>query len=124
VHLNRLIKKYDLNVLYISGPGHGAPATLSNSYLEGVYSEVYPDRSQDEAGMQKFLNHSRFPAVLAAIAHLKRPARFTRVANLAIACRTRSAPLSTTLICWPWRWLVMAKRKPGRSLLHGTRTSF
>ena len=50
VHLNRLIKKYDLNMIYISGPGHGAPATLSNSYLEGVYSEVYPDKSEDIDG--------------------------------------------------------------------------
>src|SRR5690242_887876 len=61
VHLNRLIKKYNLNVLYISGPGHGAPAVLANSYLEGVYSEVYPDRSQDEEGMQKFFNQFSFP---------------------------------------------------------------
>jgi xylulose-5-phosphate/fructose-6-phosphate phosphoketolase len=61
VHLNRLIKKYDLNVIYISGPGHGAPATLSNSYLEGVYSEVYPDKSQDVAGLQKFLKQFSFP---------------------------------------------------------------
>ncbi|HJU11732.1 MAG TPA: phosphoketolase family protein [Candidatus Binataceae bacterium] len=61
VHLNRLIKKYDLNVLYISGPGHGAPATLANSYLEGVYSEVYPDRSQDETGLQKFFKSFSFP---------------------------------------------------------------
>ena len=61
VHLNRLIKKHDLNVLYVSGPGHGAPATLANSYLEGVYSEVYPDRSQDEAGMQKFFKSFSFP---------------------------------------------------------------
>ncbi len=61
VHLNRLIKKHDLNVLYISGPGHGAPATLANSYLEGVYSEVYPDRSQDEAGLQKFFKSFSFP---------------------------------------------------------------
>ncbi len=51
VHLNRLIMKDDLNVMYVSGPGHGAPATLSNSYLEGYYSEVYPDRSADETGM-------------------------------------------------------------------------
>jgi xylulose-5-phosphate/fructose-6-phosphate phosphoketolase len=51
VHLNRLILRDDLNVMYISGPGHGAPATLSNSYLEGYYSEVYPDRSPDETGM-------------------------------------------------------------------------
>jgi len=61
VHLNRLIKKYDLNLIYISGPGHGAPATLSNSYLEGVYSEVYPDKSQDVEGMQKFFKQFSFP---------------------------------------------------------------
>ena len=61
VHLNRLIKKYGLDLIYISGPGHGAPATLSNSYLEGVYSEVYPEKSQDEAGMQKFFRQFSFP---------------------------------------------------------------
>jgi len=61
VHLNRLIKKYSLNLIYISGPGHGAPATLSNSYLEGVYSEVYPDKSEDVAGMQRFFKQFSFP---------------------------------------------------------------
>jgi xylulose-5-phosphate/fructose-6-phosphate phosphoketolase len=61
VHLNRLIKKYDLDLIYISGPGHGAPATLSNSYLEGVYSEVYPDKSPDIEGMQKFFKQFSFP---------------------------------------------------------------
>ena len=61
VHLNRVIKKLDLNVLYISGPGHGAPATLANSYLEGHYSEIYPDKSQDEAGMLKFFKQFSFP---------------------------------------------------------------
>src|ERR1700751_612701 len=61
VHLNRLIKRYDLDLIYISGPGHGDPATLSNSYLEGVYSEVYPDKSEDLAGMQKFFKQFSFP---------------------------------------------------------------
>ena len=61
VHLNRLIKKYGLDLIYISGPGHGAPATLSNSYLEGVYSEVYPDKSEDLEGMQKFFRQFSFP---------------------------------------------------------------
>src|ERR1035437_920835 len=61
VHLNRLIKKYGLDLIYISGPGHGAPATLSNSYLEGVYSEIYPDKSQDVAGMQRFFKLFSFP---------------------------------------------------------------
>lgn len=61
VHLNRLIKKYDLNMIYISGPGHGAPAILSNAYLEGTYSEVYPDKSEDEEGMRKFFKEFSFP---------------------------------------------------------------
>jgi xylulose-5-phosphate/fructose-6-phosphate phosphoketolase len=61
VHLNRLVKKYDLNMIYISGPGHGAPATLSNAYLEGTYSEVYPAKSEDEEGMRKFLGQFSFP---------------------------------------------------------------
>ena len=61
VHLNRLIKKLGLNMIYLSGPGHGAPATLANAYLEGTYSEVYPDKSRDEAGLRKFLCQFSFP---------------------------------------------------------------
>jgi len=61
VHLNRLINKYDLNMIYISGPGHGAPATLSNAYLEGTYSEVYPNKSEDEEGMRRFFKEFSFP---------------------------------------------------------------
>ncbi len=60
-HLNRLIRKFDLDLIYISGPGHGAPATLSNSYLEGHYSEIYPDKSLDEAGLLKFFRQFSFP---------------------------------------------------------------
>ncbi|MGI4853259.1 MAG: phosphoketolase family protein [Janthinobacterium lividum] len=64
VHLNRLIRKYDLDVIYISGPGHGAPATLSNSYLEGHYSEIYPACSQDEQGMLTLFQRFSFPGAL------------------------------------------------------------
>ena len=60
-HLNRLIKKYDLSVMYIAGPGHGAPATLANCYLEGYYSELYPDKSRDEAALLKFFQQFSFP---------------------------------------------------------------
>lgn len=60
-HFNRLINKYGLNAIYISGPGHGAPAVLSQAYLEGSYSEVYPDKSQDAAGMQRFFKQFSFP---------------------------------------------------------------
>lgn len=61
IHMNRLIKKYELEVLFISGPGHGAPAILSQSYLEGVYSEVYPDKGEDVEGMRKFFKQFSFP---------------------------------------------------------------
>ncbi|MGD0826769.1 MAG: phosphoketolase family protein [Desulfobaccales bacterium] len=61
IHFNRLINKYDLNAIYISGPGHGAPAVLSQAYLEGTYSEVYPDKSEDLAGMQRFFKQFSFP---------------------------------------------------------------
>jgi xylulose-5-phosphate/fructose-6-phosphate phosphoketolase len=61
MHFNRLIKKYDLSAYFVSGPGHGAPAVLSQSYLEGVYSEVYPDKSEDLEGMQKFFKYFSFP---------------------------------------------------------------
>jgi len=61
IHFNRLINKYDLNAIYISGPGHGAPAVLSNAYLEGTYSEIYPDKSEDLAGMQRFFKQFSFP---------------------------------------------------------------
>lgn len=61
VHLNRLIKKYDLNMIFLAGPGHGAPGVLAPVYLEGTYSEVYPDKSEDEEGMQKFFKQFSFP---------------------------------------------------------------
>jgi xylulose-5-phosphate/fructose-6-phosphate phosphoketolase len=64
VHLNRVIRKYDLNMIYISGPGHGAPAVLSNCYLEGTYSEVYPEKSQDETGMLRLFRAFSFPGQL------------------------------------------------------------
>ena len=61
VHLNRAIKKYDLDMLYVAGPGHGGPALVGNTYLEGSYSEIYPDISQDEAGMEKLFTQFSFP---------------------------------------------------------------
>jgi xylulose-5-phosphate/fructose-6-phosphate phosphoketolase len=64
VHLNRVIKKYALDMFYISGPGHGAPAVISNCYLEGSYSEIYPDKSQDEAGMLRLFRAFSFPGQL------------------------------------------------------------
>ena len=61
VHLNRVIKKYDLDMIYVSGPGHGGPAIVGNIYLEGTYSEIYPNISQDEAGLRKLFIQFSFP---------------------------------------------------------------
>jgi xylulose-5-phosphate/fructose-6-phosphate phosphoketolase len=61
VHLNRLIRQYDLNMIYMSGPGHGGPALVGNVYLEGTYSEIYPHISRDEAGLRKLFRQFSFP---------------------------------------------------------------
>jgi len=61
IHLNRIIKRYDQSMIFVAGPGHGAPGVLGPVYLEGTYSEIYPDKSEDEAGMQKFFKQFSFP---------------------------------------------------------------
>jgi xylulose-5-phosphate/fructose-6-phosphate phosphoketolase len=61
VHLNRVIKRYDLDMFYIAGPGHGGPALVANTYLEGTYSEIYPNVSQDEVGLQRLFKQFSFP---------------------------------------------------------------
>jgi xylulose-5-phosphate/fructose-6-phosphate phosphoketolase len=61
VHLNRIISKYDLDMIYVAGPGHGGPALVGNTYLEGTYSEVYPSITRDEAGLKKLFSQFSFP---------------------------------------------------------------
>src|SRR5262249_3602404 len=60
-HLNRVIKKRDANMIYIIGPGHGGPGIVAHAYLEGTYSEVYPNVSQDEEGMKRLFKQFSFP---------------------------------------------------------------
>ena len=60
-HLNRVINEYDLSVMYITGPGHGGPGLVANAYLEGTYSEVYPNVSQDEEGLKRLFKQFSFP---------------------------------------------------------------
>jgi xylulose-5-phosphate/fructose-6-phosphate phosphoketolase len=61
IHLNRIIKKYDLNAIFLAGPGHGAPGVLGPVYLEGTYSEIYPSKSEDDEGMRAFFKEFSFP---------------------------------------------------------------
>ena len=66
VHLNRVIRNEDLNVIYVIGPGHGGPALVAHAWLEGTYSEFYPEVSQDEAGMRRLFKQFSFPSVFPA----------------------------------------------------------
>ena len=97
VHLNRLIKERDANVIYLAGPGHGGPALVANVYLEGTYSEVYPEVSQDTGGpaapVPPVLDPGRHPQPRQ---RARRRARSTRAASWATCCRTPSARPSTT----------------------------
>ena len=81
IHLNRLIKKFDLDMIFMAGPGHGAPGVLGPGYLEGTYSEIYPEKSEDELACAS--SSSSFPslAASAATARRKLPARSTKAAN-------------------------------------------
>jgi xylulose-5-phosphate/fructose-6-phosphate phosphoketolase len=61
VHLNRLIRKYDLDAIFLAGPGHGAPGVLAPVYLEGTYAEIYPNKGEDVEGMRQFFKEFSFP---------------------------------------------------------------
>src|ERR1700723_2601132 len=61
VHLNRVIKKYDLDMIYVSGPGHGGPAVVSNTFLEGTYREILPNSSPDEGRVKRLFSQFSFP---------------------------------------------------------------
>ena len=61
VHLNRLIRKYDLDAIFLAGPGHGAPGVLGPVYLEGTYAEIYPEKGEDEEGLRRFFKDFSFP---------------------------------------------------------------
>ena len=82
-HFNRIIKKYDLNVIYITGPGHGGPGMVANTYLEGTYTEIYPNIQQNEDGMKRSSSSSLFPAASPATPRRRRPVRSTKAGNLA-----------------------------------------
>ena len=72
-HLNRVIKKYNLNMIYISGPGHGGQVTVSNTYLEGSYTEIYPAITQDEDGLKKLFKQFSFPGGISSHAAPENP---------------------------------------------------
>lgn len=81
-HLNRVIQKYDLNMIYVSGPGHGGPAVVGNTYLEGTYSGIYPNISQDEARLRKLFIQFSFPGGIPSRASPECPGSIHEVGEL------------------------------------------
>ena len=97
-HLNRVIKREDLDVIFMAGPGHGAPGVLGPAYLEGTYSEIYPDKSEDLDGLRSSSSSSPSPVISDRTLPRRRRGPFTKAASSAIASRTPTARLSTTPI--------------------------
>jgi hypothetical protein len=123
LHLNRVIKKYDLDMIYVSGPGHGGPAVVGNTYLEGTYSEVYPDISQDEAGLRKLCSvlvswRNSEPRITRSARALS-----TRVESWAIRSAIRSGRCSTIPISSSPALSATARRRRVRWPRHGIRTN-
>ena len=123
VHLNRVIGKSDLSVLYIAGPGHGGPALVANTYLEGTYSELYPEVSQDEAGMKRLFTQFSFPGGIPSHVAPDTPGSIHEGGSSATASRTRTVRPSTTPISSLPASLATARPKQDRSRRAGTRTS-
>ena len=95
-HLNRVIRARDLNVLYVTGPGHGGPGVVANAYLEGTYSELYAQIGRDERGLQRLFRQFSFPGASRATPRPRRRARSTRAVSSATRSRMPSAQPSTT----------------------------
>lgn len=90
-HLNRVIRKQNLDMIYICGPGHGGPGMVANTWLEGSYSEIYPHITQDAAGMQRLFKQFSFPGAFPVTRHRKRLARLMKAVNWAIRSPMRLA---------------------------------
>ncbi len=87
-HLNRIINRFDLNMIYVSGPGHGGPAVVAGTYLEGTYTEVYPNITQDEEGLKRLFTQFSYPGAFPAMLRRKPLALFTKGVNWAIRLAT------------------------------------
>jgi phosphoketolase len=106
VHLNRVIKKHDLNMIYVTGPGHGGPGLVANAYLEGTYTEVYPNISLDEMGMKRLFTQFSFPGGI--------PSHVAKEANSATPSHMLTGrPLIIRISSW-LVWWATAKRRPDR----------
>jgi xylulose-5-phosphate/fructose-6-phosphate phosphoketolase len=124
VHLNRLIQELDLDMIYVAGPGHGGPALVANTYLEGTYSEVYRQIPQNEDGMRRLFTQFSLPGGVPSHVAPQTPGSIHEGASWAMRSRTPMALRLTTRIFWCAASWATVKRKPARWPRAGTRTSF
>ena len=118
-HLNRVIRARSLDVLFMAGPGHGAPGVLAPIYLDGTYSEVYPDKSLDEEGLRRLFKGFSFPGGFGSHCTPEMPGSIHE-ASSATCSRTRAAPRSTIRTSSSRRWWATARPRPDRSRPRGT----
>ena len=123
-HLNRLNKKHDLDMIYITGPGHGGPGLVANTYLEGTYSEVYPGISRDVEGMKRLFTQFSFPGGIPSHVAPETPGSIHEGGELVTRFRMPSARPSTTPTSSSRQLLATVKRRRGRLRRAGIPTSF
>ena len=111
-HLNRIIKRDNLDVVFMAGPGHGAPGVLGPTYLEGTYSEVYPDKSQDMEGLKKFFKQFSFPGHIGSHVTPETPGSIHEGGELGTAFRMPTALAWTIQTLSLHAWWEMARPKP------------
>ncbi len=114
IHLNRLIKKLDQEMIFMAGPGHGAPGVLGPCYLEGTYSEVYTDKAKTCLASASSSNSFRFPAASAVTVRRRLPDRSTKAASWDMCSLTPVAPRSTIQTSSSQRSSGMANRRQAR----------
>ena len=123
-HLNRIIRARDVDVIYVCGPGHGGPAVVANTYLEGTYSELYPDVALNEEGMRKLFRQFSFPDGVPSHAAPDVPGSIMREENSVTHCRMPMVRPSTIRISLSPVSSVTVKRKQARWRRRGIPTSF
>ena len=122
-HLSRCIKAQDLNAIFVCGPGHGGPAVVANTWLEGTYSERYPHIGRNRIGMQRLFRQFSFPGGIPSHCSPETPGSIHEGGELGYSLSMPSAPHSTTPTwSWPASWVTVRPR-PGRPRPDGTRTS-
>ena len=98
VHLNRLIKQLDLDMIYVCGPGHGGPGMVANTYLEGTYSDLFPNITEDAEGMKRLFKQFSFPGGIPSHAAAQTPGSINEGGELGYSLLHATAPCSTIRI--------------------------